>query len=59
MEKNVGRTDMIIRIVLGIIIIGLGVYFKSWWGVIGAIPLATAGMNYCPLYSIFKINTKK
>ncbi len=37
MKKNVGKTDKIIRIVLGLIIIIVGIYLKSWWGIVGAI----------------------
>jgi hypothetical protein len=59
MEQNVGRTDMIIRIVAGVAIIAAGLYFKSWWGVIGVIPLATGALRNCPLYQLLKINTNK
>ena len=57
MKKNVGTTDRIVRLILGVIIIGLGLYFKSWWGVIGIIPLITGLIRYCGLYSVFGINT--
>ena len=59
MKKNVGVTDRIVRLILGVIIIGLGLYFKSWWGVIGIIPLITGLIGYCGLYSPFGINTCK
>lgn len=59
MSKNVGKTDSIIRIVLGLIIVLLGVYFQSWWGLIGIIPIFTAFISWCPLYSIFKMSTCK
>jgi hypothetical protein len=50
-------TDRIIRIVIGLIIVVLGVYFNSWWGLIGIIPLATGIFKWCPLYVPFKIST--
>ena len=31
MKINVGKPDKIVRIVLGIVIIGVGAYFGSWW----------------------------
>jgi len=34
MKQNVGRIDQLIRIIIGIIIIACGIYFKSWWGII-------------------------
>lgn len=57
MKANVGSPDKIIRIVLGAVIIGAGFYFKSWFGLIGAVPILTAFMNFCPLYSIIGVNT--
>ena len=57
MRKNVGPTDKSLRLVAGIVIIGAGFYYKNWLGAIGVIPLATALMGYCPLYSILGITT--
>lgn len=57
MTNNVGSADRIIRIILGVVIIGIGYYYRSWWGLVGIIPLATATLNFCPLYVPFKINT--
>jgi hypothetical protein len=57
MKQNVGGIDRTIRVVLGLAIIGAGVYFKSWWGAIGAIPLLTAAANWCPLYVLLGIST--
>ncbi len=57
MKKNIGTTDRIIRVVLGLVIIGLGIYYGSWWGLLGLIPLATAAMGWCGLYSLFGLST--
>lgn len=59
MQCNVGKGDKIFRIILGLIIGAVGLYFQSWWGLLGLIPLLTALMNFCPLYSICKIKTNK
>ena len=59
MKKNVGSVDKIVRIILGIIIAGLGYYYQSWWGLVAIVPLATAFMNFCALYPIFGISTCK
>jgi type IV secretory pathway TrbD component len=53
MEKNVGSADRTIRIVAGLIIIIIGIYFKSWWGVIGVLPIITAALGWCPAYLPF------
>lgn len=57
MKKNVGKNDQRIRIIIGIILIVLGIYFKSWWGIIGLIPIFTGIIRFCPLYVPFNINT--
>lgn len=60
MVKNVGGTDRIIRAVVGVALILAAVTgVIGWWGFIGIVPLATAGMSYCPLYQPLNINTNK
>lgn len=59
MKANVGSTERTIRIVLGVAIIGAGLYFQSWWGAIGIIPLVTGAVSFCPLWTVFGINTCK
>ena len=59
MKCNAGRSDKIFRVVVGVVVIGLGFYFKSWWGAIGLIPLTTAALGWCPLYIPLKISTCK
>ena len=46
-----------IRIIIGLVIIAVGVYYKSWWGAIGIIPLITAAMGWCMAYVPFGIST--
>lgn len=59
MKTNMGSADKIIRLILGVVIIGLGIYFKSWWGLVGLVPLVTALMNFCPAYTLIGVSTKK
>jgi hypothetical protein len=59
MNCNIGKFDRVLRRSLGLIIIGLGFYYKSWFGLIGLIPIGFSYWNYCPLYTAFKINTNK
>ncbi len=59
MQKNIGKTDKTIRIIVGLAIIAIGLYFQSWWGAIGLVPLGTALINWCPPYALFGINTGK
>ena len=57
MKLNVGNIDRTVRIAAGGAIIGLGVYFESWWGAVGLVPLVTAFVRWCPAYSIFGISS--
>jgi hypothetical protein len=59
MKCNVGTSDKVIRIILGLTIGGLGFYFNSWLGVIGIVPIFTALVSWCPLYLPFGIKTCK
>jgi hypothetical protein len=52
MTRNVGGIDRILRIVLGLALIGLTLTGTiGAWGWIGLVPLATAAMGFCPLYT--------
>ena len=57
MTANIGTVDRVVRIVVGLVILGLGVYYKSWWGLIGLLPIATAIVRFCPAYLPFGLNT--
>lgn len=56
-KPNVGQVDRIIRLILGLVIVGFGFYFGSWWGVLGLVLLGTAAVSRCPLYMPFGIST--
>lgn len=58
MTPNIGSTDKILRIVAGLAIIGAGVYLQSWWGAVGAVPLLTALIGWCPAYAPFGLSTR-
>jgi hypothetical protein len=58
MKQNVGDQDKVIRIVLGVIIVVAGMFFQSWWGLIGLLPILTGLINYCPAYSLLGLSTK-
>jgi hypothetical protein len=58
MQKNMGQLDRVLRAILGIIVIALGIYYQSLWGIIGVILLLTSTISWCPLYVPFKFSTK-
>jgi len=57
MKKNMGNTDRVLRMILSIVIAGVGYYYKSWWGLLAFVPLVTAITGFCPLYRLLGINT--
>jgi len=57
MNKNVGSFDRMFRIILGVVIIAIGLYYKNWWGAVGIVPLFTAMIGWCPPYALLGINT--
>ena len=59
MKPNVGTTDKVIRLIIGLCIGAMGIYFNSWWGLLAVIPLFTASIGWCPLYSPFGISSCK
>jgi len=60
MKKNMGITDSIIRIVLGVAL-AVAAYLTGWWWmyILTAILIITAVVRVCPLYMPFKLNTAK
>ena len=60
MKTNVGTADKVFRIVLGIALLVYAVLGQApmrWIGLIGVIPLVTALMGFCPLYTLLGLNT--
>jgi len=58
LSKNVGSIDRILRIVVGLGLISL-VFIgpQTPWGWIGVVPLLTAFIGFCPLYTLIGIRT--
>lgn len=59
--KNVGSIDRILRIIVGLALIA-GFFLNAdgayrWLYLIGIVPLVTAFMSSCPLYSVLGVST--
>ncbi|MDH3666841.1 MAG: DUF2892 domain-containing protein [Paracoccaceae bacterium] len=55
---NLGSADRIIRIILGVALIGLTLTGTiGAWGLIGIVPVVTAFLKFCPAYAIFGLRT--
>lgn len=59
MKCNVGKTDRLIRIVVGIILIAFALATGNLIGWIGIVPLATGIFRFYPAYVPFKFSTDK
>lgn len=59
MKKNIGKNDKRFRTIAGLIIIILSIFFRSWWGLLGFIPIITVIYSFCPLYKYLNISTCK
>ena len=58
MNANVGGIDKILRIAVGIVLIGLAALgIVGAWGWIGLVPLLTGLSGRCPLYPLLGVNT--
>jgi len=55
---NAGIADRVVRVVAGLGLIGFGLMSENYIvAAVGAIPLITGAVGFCPFYPIFKINT--
>ena len=63
MARNIGSVDRILRSVFGLALIAYAIPLGfsqtgwNWVGWIGVVPLLTAAIGNCPLYSILGLST--
>ena len=58
LARNLGTIDRIARLVVGALLIILALTGTiGVWGWVGAILVATAFMNFCPIYRVFGLKT--
>ena len=58
MKSNIGGIDRALRLITGLVLIGLGVAgIGAPWTFIGIVPLATGLIGWCPLYRLLGINS--
>lgn len=63
MTKNVGGVEQKIRLVLGLLAVGVAVLsgLPMWAvgviGLVGIVALVTGGAGYCPLWALLGVNT--
>lgn len=58
MKNNEGGIDRMVRIVAGLVLLGLmAMGTIGWWGWLGIVPLATGLIGWCPAYTLLGMNT--
>ena len=60
MKITVGRIDRAVRVIAGLALLTLLFVLEGdmrYIGLVGIVPLATAAMRRCPLYSLFGMST--
>lgn len=58
MNRNEGNLDRALRALLGVVLLALTLTGTiGLWGWIGVVPLLTAAIGWCPLYTVLGINT--
>jgi hypothetical protein len=60
MKENVGKVDSILRVIAGLVLVGLVLTGTiGIWGLIGLILMVTGIFSFCPAYGLLGINTCK
>ena len=60
-NTNVGSTDQIIRLLVGILALGLFFVLEGnarWLGLIGGVLIATVVFRWCPVYRLLGMSTQ-
>lgn len=60
MNKNVGLIDRVLRVLIGLALLWFAVFSGhpyAWLGYIGIMPILTALMSTCPLYTVLGISS--
>ncbi|MBL8987029.1 MAG: DUF2892 domain-containing protein [Gemmatimonadales bacterium] len=60
MTRNVGSMDRLIRLVIGVLVLGLYGALEAPWRyvtLLGLIPVGTALTGNCPIYTLLGIDT--
>ncbi len=59
MEKNVGKTDRVIRLIVGLVALALAFMYSTWWLIVAVISLVTSFTGKCLIYSLFSKKKKE
>lgn len=58
MKTNLGGIDRILRITVGLVLLGLvATGTVGWWGWLGIVAVVTGFAGWCPLYTLLGFNS--
>ncbi len=56
-KVNEGTMDRTLRVIVGMVLVGLALTKGYVWAWIGVVPSLTGAFGYCPAYTLLGINT--
>ncbi len=60
LPTNIGGVDRAVRVIAGLVVLSLTfVGPKSMWGLVGAVPLLTGLVSFCPLYALLGVRSAR
>ena len=59
MIANLGKTDRILRALIGAALIIIGYLYNSWLVIAGGIIFLTSVFSWCPIYAPFNYSSKR
>ncbi|MGB5421883.1 MAG: DUF2892 domain-containing protein [Desulfobacterales bacterium] len=57
MKCNAGKSERLIRLVIGLALIGASILWSGYWVILGAVILLTAIAGWCPISALLGIST--
>jgi len=52
MKCNIDKTERLIRIAAGILLVGASVFLGGWWAILGVAVMVTAIVSWCPVRAV-------
>lgn len=56
MKPNIGKAERVFRVILGLAIVGVALYYQNWWGLVGLEVTLTGILGWSPVYKLFSIS---
>jgi hypothetical protein len=57
MKCNIGKTERLIRVAGGLLLMGAGIFIGGLWALLGAVVMATALVGWCPVSAVLGLSS--